>query len=122
MVTIADGSGATRVSSAAMSSVEYRCISLHRATRSASAAGVGTSVGLGIYGLHDSATLGEAARMVPVRMSTAKSNEYSKSRRDVHHTAPCEFPRFCLTGAGYWKECGPMGNRAERSPRWEMLQ
>src|SRR4051794_17817067 len=48
MVTIAEASAATRVSSAAVSSVEYRCISLHRATRSARAAGVGTSVGLGI--------------------------------------------------------------------------
>src|SRR4029078_9556866 len=48
MVTIAAASAATRVSSAAVSSVEYRFISLQRATRSARAAGVGTSVGLGI--------------------------------------------------------------------------
>jgi len=47
--------------------------------------------------------LGEAARMVPVRMSTAKSNQYSKSWRDVHHTAPYEFASLCLTGAECWE-------------------
>jgi len=41
--------------------------------------------------------------MVPVRMSTAKSNQYSKSWRDVHHTAPYEFASLCLTGAECWE-------------------
>jgi hypothetical protein len=38
--------------------------------------------------------------MVPVHMSTAKTNEYSKSWRDLHHTVPGELARLCLTAEG----------------------
>src|SRR5881227_1549706 len=101
MVTIAEASAATRVSSAAVSSVEYRCISLQRATRSASAAGVGTSVGLGIK-----KTAGTSLQYAGQRewcRGTGNSNVCGKTWRDVHHTVPREFPRFlpnATTNAG----------------------